>query len=211
VTPSLSTGPPDFWELAYRAGDNVQHWDPPSIPGELVAAVADGLVRSGQTALDIGCGAGCEAVFLAGEGVDVIGIDASQAALDLARKRARDAGVVVEWRLGEATDLPLKSDSVDFALDRGCFHVIARRRRPLYAAEVARVLRPGGIFFLRGAREDDEEAGLVGFDRGEIERLFSPLGLECGPLSPVRLEARAGALEGWKVVLQAGGDPKPTA
>jgi hypothetical protein len=79
---------------------------------------------------------------------------------------------------------------------------MARRRRPLYAAEVARVLRPHGIFFLRGAREDDEEAGLIGFDRDEIERLFAPLGFECGPLSPVQLEARAGALDGWHVVLQ---------
>jgi ubiquinone/menaquinone biosynthesis C-methylase UbiE len=205
VTPSIfTTDPPDFWELSYRAGDNVEHWDPPRVPGELVAAVADGLVRSGQTALDIGCGAGCEAVFLAAEGVHVIGVDTSRAALDLAGKRASDAGVEVDWRLGDATDLPVEAESVDFVLDRGCFHVITRRRRPLYAAEVARVLRPHGILFLRGAREDDEEAGLIGFDRDEIERLFALHSLECGPLSPLQIEARAGDLDGWNVVLSRG-------
>lgn len=201
MTPSLSSAPPNFWDLAYQAGDNWQHWDPPRVPDELVAAVGDGLVCRGQTALDIGSGAGCEAVFLAREGVDVIGVDASRPALELAREKASETGVEVDWRLGDAACLPVEDDSVDFALDRGCFHIIARRRRPLYAAEVARVLRPGGNLLLRGASEDDEEAGLIGFDDDEIDSLFGPLGFERGPLSPLRLESRAGGLAGCKVVL----------
>lgn len=201
MTPPHPSGPPNFWDLAYREGDNFQHWDPPRIPAELVAAVAEGLVCRGQTALDIGSGAGCEAVFLAGEGVEVIGVDASRPALELAREKASAAGVEVDWRLGDAACLPVGDDSVDFALDRGCFHIIARRRRPLYAAEVARVLRPGGSLLLRGASEDDEEAGLIGFDDDEIDRLFGPLGFERGPLSPVRLESRVGGWAGCKVVL----------
>jgi len=192
---------PSFWDTAYSAGDHIEHWDPPSIPNELIAAVRDGVVRRGQTVLDIGCGAGCEAVFLAGEGVNVIGVDASGSALELAREHARQAGVEVDWRQGDATRLPVKDAAIDMVLDRGCFHVIARCRRLHYVAEVARVLRPGGCMLLRGAREDDEEAGLIGFDSAEVERLFAPLGFECGPLSPLQLESRAGDLAGWKVVL----------
>ena len=103
--------------------------------------------------------------------------------------------------MGDAACLPVEDDSVDFALDRGCLYIIARRRRPLYAAEVARVLRPGGSLLLRGASVDDEEAGLIGFDDDEIDSLFGPLGFERGPLSPLRLHSRAGDLAGCKVVL----------
>ncbi len=193
---------PSFWDLSYRDRDNVEHWDPPTVPPELVEAVRDGLVRAGEMALDIGCGAGCESVYLAGEGVHVIGVDSSPVGLEIARGRAAEAGVVVDWQRGDAAQLPVADDSIDFALDRGCFHVISRRRRPQYAEEVARVLRPGGRFLLRGAWEDDEEAGLIGFDQEEIERLFGSLGFECGEVGPVRLESRAGGWDGSKVILR---------
>ena len=190
-----------FWDQAYRRGDHLEHWEPPEVPRELVEAVETGHVRRGQTALDIGCGAGGEAVFLATAGIAVIGVDTSRVALELARRRAEDAGVTVDWREGDAVRLPVRDNAVDFALDRGCFHVIARRRRRLYAKEVARVLRPGGALLLRGAVEDDEEMGLVGCDRREIERLFASRGFECGPLSPLTMKARSGDLQGLMVVL----------
>ena len=191
----------DFWDLAYRDGDHLEHWEPLEVPTELVEALQSGLVRRGQTALDIGCGAGSEAVFLAARGIAVIGVDASPVALELARRRAEEANVVVDWRLGDAVHLPLRDNSVDFALDRGCFHIISRRRRRQYAREAARVLRPGGAMLLRGARDDDEEAGLIGFDRRELERLFVSRGFECGPLSPMTIRARSGDLAAVKVVL----------
>jgi len=191
----------DFWDAAYRAGDHVEHWEPLEIPTELVEALESGLVREGQTALDIGCGAGSEAVFLAARGIAVIGVDASPVALKLARRRSEEANVIVDWRQGDAVHLPVRDNAVDFALDRGCFHVISRRRRRRYAREVARVLRPGGALLLRGARDDDEEAGLIGLDRREIERLFASRGFECGPLSPMTIRARSGELKAVKVVL----------
>ena len=191
----------DFWDLAYRDGDHLEHWEPLEVPTELNDAVASGLVRRGQTALDIGCGAGSEAVFLASEGIAVIGVDASPVALEIARRRSEEANVIVDWRQGDAVHLPVRDNAVDFALDRGCFHIISRRRRRRYAREVARVLRPGGALLLRGAREDDEEAGLIGLDRSEIERLFGSRGFDCGPLSPMTIRARSGELKAVKVVL----------
>ena len=128
---------PNFWDLAYRAGDHIEHWDPPEVPAELVSAVGDGLVRRGQTALDVGCGAGSEAIFLAGRGVHAIGVDSSIAALEIARKRAQEAGVEADWMQADATRLPVHDAVVDLTLDRGCFHVVARRRRAHYAAEMA--------------------------------------------------------------------------
>ena len=190
-----------FWDLAYRDGDHLEHWEPLGVPRELVEAVASGLVRRGQTVLDIGCGAGAESVFLTTEGMAVIGVDASRVALGLARRRAEAEHVTVDWRHGDAVRLPVRDNAVDFALDRGCFHVIARRRRRRYAKEVARVLRPGGALLLRGARHDTEELGLIGFDRREIERLFAARGFDCAPLSALTMKAHSGDLQGWKVLL----------
>ena len=48
-------------------------------------------------ALDVGCGEGADAVWLAQRGWDVTGLDVSGVALDRARLHARDAGVVVRW------------------------------------------------------------------------------------------------------------------
>ena len=190
-----------FWDLAYRDGDHLEHWESPETPPELVEAVNGGLVGPGRRALDIGCGAGGEAVFLATQGVSVIGVDSSSVALGIARRRAEAAEVTVDWRQGDAVRLPVPDNAVDFAFDRGCFHVIPRRRRRLYAKEVSRVLRPGGTLLLCGARADDEELGLVGFDRREIERLFGPRGSRRAVLAPLTMRARSGELEGWEVLL----------
>ncbi|NJL26785.1 MAG: class I SAM-dependent methyltransferase [Thermoanaerobaculia bacterium] len=89
--------------------------------------VAGGLVPAGGTVLDVGCGAGVEAIFMASLGFEVIGVDRSEAGLEIARERAKTAGVGVEWRLGDALALPVETESIDLALDRGCFHVIARK------------------------------------------------------------------------------------
>jgi ubiquinone/menaquinone biosynthesis C-methylase UbiE len=155
-----------------------------------------------MTALDLGCGAGCEAVFLASLGVNVVGVDSSVVALEIARRRSAEAGLEVEWRLGDAGALPVESDSVDFALDRGCFHVISEDRREDYGRELLRVLKPGGALLLRGAAEDDDEEGVVGVSDYELQRCFGELGLRCGPLVPLTLTARSGDLAGRLVVVR---------
>jgi ubiquinone/menaquinone biosynthesis C-methylase UbiE len=169
-----------------------------------VAALGERRVRRGESVLDIGCGAGLEAVYLASRGVSVIGVDSSAEALEIAHHRAERAGVQVDWRLGDATRLPLPDGCVDLALDRGCFHVVPRRRRRLYIREVARVLRPVGALLLRGARRDDDEAGVVGFDRREIERRFAPHGFSCARFEASTIRARAGDLAAWSALLTRG-------
>ena len=173
-----------FWDRSYRDGSYLDHWDPPRVPAELAAVVAAGLVplperdgpgtdpadpedgtggtsrgkRTGRV-LDVGCGAGVEAVYLAGLGLDVIGVDSSREALNRARERARAAAVegmgmgigkgevegegAVDWRLGSVYGLPVDDAWADLVLDRGCLHGIDREDRPDYAREIERVLRPG--------------------------------------------------------------------
>lgn len=204
-----------FWDRCYRDGSHREHWEAPTVPPELVELVEATAPRGAAdpaTALDLGCGTGLEAVFLARNGHRVIAVDTSVTALALARERAVETGVEVRWSLGSALDLPLDDGSVDLVTDRGCFHIFEPEDRPEYAAEVSRVLRPGGRFLLRGARDDDEEAGLfglngsgskmAGLDAVGLDDLFPPHRFHRGPLIATELAAPAGNLPAYRVLLQ---------
>jgi SAM-dependent methyltransferase len=191
-----------LWDRSYRDGSYLEHWEAPEVPPELAALAASGALPAGGTALDIGCGSGLEAVFLARTGFSVIGVDSSRPALELARERARAAGVELDLRHGSALALPVDPGSIDLALDRGCLHSIEREDRSSYAAEIARVLRPGGRLLLRGARDDDEEQGVLGCDGAELDALFPAPAFSRGPLLAVELEARAGSLPGSLALLR---------
>ena len=133
-----------------------------------------------------------------------MGVDTSTRALEIARARAADAGVRVDFRLAGATDLPFADGSFDFANDRGCLHVIDRDRRRDYARELFRVLRPGASFLLRGASVDSDEEGVVAVDAAEIDRHLVAAGFTRGPVVPVALAARSGALAGNLALLRRG-------
>jgi SAM-dependent methyltransferase len=99
----------------------------------------------GRRVLDVGCGAGENAVAMARQGAHVIAIDASSAQLALARKLAAEAEVRVEWHEGDAADLAfLRADSIDLALAAGVIHEIEDLDRLF--RQVHRVLRPGAPF-----------------------------------------------------------------
>jgi ubiquinone/menaquinone biosynthesis C-methylase UbiE len=114
-----------------------------------LAGFLAGLTEPPRRALDLGCGTGADAVFLAEQGIHAAGLDASSTALEHARARAEQHGVVVDWILGDVLHLPLEDGSVDLVLDRGCLHHVADADQSRYAAEVARVLRPGGTLLVR--------------------------------------------------------------
>ncbi len=175
------------WNAYYASGEYRQHWDYSHPSSELVAFVAAGSWPTGAAALDVGCGAGREAIFLAGQGFQVTGVDLSEEALRIARDRAAEAGVHVEWKKGNALELPLPDASVDLVNDRGCFHIIGEEDRPRYAAEVARVLKPGGRVLLRGCRGKQwEDQPFVLVTREALERHFSDA-FDISPVLPVQL------------------------
>lgn len=141
------------WDRAYRDGTHECQWDTPWAAPELAGALSVIRPPRGSRALDIGCGTGSDAVFMAALGLSVTGVDLSLTALELAEQRARTAGVEVQWLAGDALSLPVASGSIDLATDRGCLHHIPDADRPRYASEVFRVLRPGGLVLLRGMSE----------------------------------------------------------
>jgi len=166
--------------------------------------VAAGTLGAGIQVLDLGCGAGAEAVYLARHGCRVRGVDSSAEALVLARRAAAEAGVEVEWIEASVLALPLADHSVDFAYDRGCLHLFERPARQRYARELARVLVPGGSLLLRGARYTDEEAGLFAVDGASLDQVFTSYGFERRLLQSRPLAAAAGDIAGNLVLLRNG-------
>ena len=132
----------------------------------------------GRRVLDIGCGAGENAVAMAGQGAHVIAIDASTVQLALGRKLADAAEVRVEWHRGDAADLAfLRADSIDLALAAGFVHEVEALDRLF--RQVHRVLRAGAPFVfshdhpmqLAVGRDDNEPGGLP-LGRLEVRRSY---------------------------------------
>lgn len=196
---------PSFWDVAYRHGDHRDHWEPMAPPVELLALLAADVIGPGHTVLDLGCGSGVESRVLARHGCRVVGLDASMPALTLARRPGSATTGTVAWIRSDARCLPVAAAVVDAVVDRGCLHVIARRARGTYADEVTRVLRPGGVVLLRGAAHDDDDAGIVGMDEAELDRLFPPSVFTRGPLVANDLHARAETLPGYLAMLRKRG------
>jgi SAM-dependent methyltransferase len=110
------------------------------------AAVERLALRRGEVVLDLGCGTGNAALLASGRGATVIGVDPSPRLLAVARSNAIRQELDVAFLPGDAADLPVADDSVDAIVS--VFAVIFAPDVKAAAAEVARVLRPGGRFVL---------------------------------------------------------------
>ena len=98
--------------------------------------------------LDIGCGLGDNAVYLAKNGHTVTGLDISPTALITAERRAKDAGVEVKFAVADSTKLDGYTDAFDTVIDSGMFHCLDDDGRRSYAAAVHRATRPGATLLL---------------------------------------------------------------
>ena len=96
------------WDARYSERDGAMWSGRPN--GRLVAEVAD--LTPGR-ALDVGCGEGADAIWLARHGWTVTGIDISDVAVSRAREAAELAGATVEWRSGDALQTPFPARSFD--------------------------------------------------------------------------------------------------
>ena len=161
-----------FWDDQYASGAYRERWDRLAPSADLVALVAAEHIPTGSITLDLGCGAGTDAIFLALLGFRAIGLDVSAEALKVARQRADDAEVMVDWREGSVLEREFEDGSVHFASDHGCLHHIDEDGRERYAAELARVLVPGARFLLSGGRVAGG-AATYAVDEAAIDRTFS--------------------------------------
>lgn len=98
--------------------------------------------RPGERLVDVACGTGNAALRAARAGADVVGVDLAERLLDVARGAAAAEGLDATFVTGDATALPFPDDTFDVAIS--VFGVIFARPGEQGAAELLRVVRPGG-------------------------------------------------------------------
>ncbi|MGW1535530.1 class I SAM-dependent methyltransferase [Streptomyces aureus] len=150
----------DFWDRFYADRSRPVPFFV-SKPDENLAAHLDrGLIAPGR-ALDLGCGAGRNALYLASRGFQVDAVDLSPVATAWGKDRAQEAGVDVRFLCGDAFTLPAAelSGPYDLVVDSGCFHHLPPHRRTSYLGLLDRVLAPGGHLALTSFAAGDGGMG----------------------------------------------------
>src|SRR5712692_9460566 len=130
--------------------------------------VADRITGS---VLDAGCGTGDTALFLAGRGCKVTGIDFLDVPIQRAQRKTTERGVQFTFLVKDALTIKDWTERFDNVIDSGLFHVFSDEDRHRYVEGLATVLKPGGRLFLLCFSE--EEPGTQGPRRVSKEELHS--------------------------------------
>jgi 2-polyprenyl-3-methyl-5-hydroxy-6-metoxy-1,4-benzoquinol methylase len=145
-------------------------WNMENPPDALVAFIESGKI-SPCRAVDLGCGTGNYALYLATRGFEMTGIDSSPTAIRIARTSARTRGVCVSFVVADLLgDLHEVRERFDFAFDWEVLHHIFPDDREKYAHNVHTLLNPGGLYLTVSFSERDPQFG----GRGKIRN--TPLG-----------------------------------
>ncbi|MEU9480706.1 class I SAM-dependent methyltransferase [Streptomyces sp. NPDC048191] len=98
--------------------------------------------------LDVGCGSGDNALMTAELGLRTVGVDAAPSGIALARSKAAERGMSVDFLVWDALELGALGERFDTMLDCGLFHCFAPEDRPALVRSLGAALRPGGRYFL---------------------------------------------------------------
>ncbi|RTR27826.1 class I SAM-dependent methyltransferase [Robertmurraya yapensis] len=124
----------------------------------LVSYYEQGFLHSGR-ALELGCGPGRNAIYLAEHGYSVDAVDLSEEGIAWGRERAAEKNIFVNFINKSIFDLELEENTYDIIYDSGCFHHIAPHRRMSYLELLNKALKPNGYFGLTCFIPDGELGG----------------------------------------------------
>src|SRR3989442_8399514 len=147
-------------------------WDIGRRQREFVGLEEAGEIKGGV--LDVGCGTGENALYLAARGHEVWGVDAAPTAIEKAKEKAKARDLAATFRLHDALELKKLQRTFDTVIDSGLFHTFPDEDRPRYARSLASVLRKGGHYFLMCFSE--REPGTWGPRRGKQAELKGTFG-----------------------------------
>lgn len=159
-----------YW-LLYRLGFAPWERREVSAPWRRIVEGANALAPG--RALDVGCGTGRDAVYLAKRGWEVTGVDGVEQALAKARERAQQEGVEVQWISGDVTELGRLGLEPGYTLlyDFGCIHGLPDPARRGVFAGLSALAAPGATLLLMAFRRGRRFILPRGMDQEEIARL----------------------------------------
>ncbi|HZQ45120.1 MAG TPA: methyltransferase domain-containing protein [Acidobacteriaceae bacterium] len=183
--------------------DKTTRKDMPAVR-ELAAKIA-GMAPAGGSVLEVAPGPGFLSIELAKRGLDVQAVDISKTFLEIARKNAAAEGAGVVFMHGNAVELPVRKESVDFVVCRAAFKNFTEPVKAM--REMLRVLKPGGTALLIDMRRDVSVAELRKYVDGLgvswLNRKFMMLtfrGMLIKRAYPLEQIRQMAAEAGWKDV-----------
>jgi len=159
------------WDTPYQR-ERMPGWDTGRVAPELKKLAEMESTKTGR-AVVLGCGTGTNAIYLAGKGFDVTGVDVAPSALVHAERKAREAGVKVRWVVADVLALP-DMEPVDLIFDRGCYHHVRKYNAAGYVKSIRGISRPGTrLLLLAGSAKEERRAGPPKIKEEEIRGDFS--------------------------------------
>lgn len=175
------------WDASYHAGP--APWDT-GRPQPAVVRVASRGGFAGSV-LDAGCGTGENALYVAGLGLSVLGVDVAETALAIARAKADERGIKVEFAAADALRLERLKRTFETVLDCGLFHTFNSGERPGYVASLASVTRPDGTLYVLCFSDDGPDTGPHPVTEEELAEAFgSRNGWRVAAIEPDRVQTR---------------------
>jgi SAM-dependent methyltransferase len=176
------------WDASYN--DGPAPWDI-GHPQPAVTRLASAGGFAGPV-LDAGCGTGENALHIASLGLPVLGVDVAETALKIARKKAADRGIQVEFALADALQLDGLGRRFKTVLDCGLFHTfddLDERRR--YVASLASVTVQGGTLYVLCFSDACPNTGPHPIREEELRAAFNPhSGWDVAAIKPDRIQTR---------------------
>jgi 2-polyprenyl-3-methyl-5-hydroxy-6-metoxy-1,4-benzoquinol methylase len=129
-------------------------WDSGEHSRELGRVIDEGPIKPCR-ALEIGCGTGTNAVFLAQRGFTVTAVDLSPLAVEQARAKAKQAGVNVDFRVADILGAVNLGPPFDFVFDRGVYHHVRTLDLWGFLTALSRLTKSGGHYLTLAGNAND--------------------------------------------------------
>ena len=145
------------WDFAYRQG--TPEWDSGIPSAELVSLVEGGIIKPCKV-IELGCGTGADAVFLAEKGFEITAVESSPMAMERARTRAQRAHVLINFILNDVFDYTADGEQYDFVYDCGFYHFIRKQELEAFLDMLWRITHPGSHYLaIAGSDQETAEGG----------------------------------------------------
>jgi SAM-dependent methyltransferase len=149
-------------------------WDSGKPSAELVRVLGEWDIRPGRV-LELGCGTGENAVYLARQGFEVAACDIAPLAIEQAKAKVRAAGVQVRLLTADVLALPDLGPPFPFVFDRGLYHAVRRSDLAGYLKTLEQVTAPGGWYLTLAGNANDPLADQPGPPRVKASELCAEL------------------------------------